>query len=59
MDIKKQAIRIDKKKVMKNKTARKTVKAARISGYLLGGSFLTYMLASYGKKLSEQENNLK
>ena len=40
MDIKKQAIRIAKKEIMRNKTAKKTVKAARISGCLLGGTGL-------------------
>ncbi|WP_294560974.1 hypothetical protein [uncultured Traorella sp.] len=59
MNIKKRAIRIAKKKIMRNKTASKTIKAVRISGCLLGGSFLTYMMASYGKKLSEQENIFK
>ena len=52
MDIKKQAIRIAKKEIMRNKTAKKTVKAARISGCLLGGTFLAYMMTSYGKKIS-------
>ena len=59
MDIKKQAIRIAKKEIMRNKTAKKTVKDARISGCLLGGTFLAYMMTSYGKKLSEQENDIK
>lgn len=55
MDIKKTAFNIAKSKMKETKKGKKMIKVAKTGGFLLGGSLVTYMLASYGKSLTEKE----
>ena len=55
MSIKKTAIKIATKKIIKSKKARKTIKAGAATTLLLGGAFAAYTLALEGKKLEEKK----
>ena len=61
MSLKSKAIQIATKKALKNKTIKKSVnkavKTAVLSTAVIGGSFLTLLLATEGKRLEEQKSS--
>lgn len=57
MSLKSKAIKFATKKVTKSKVGKKAIKTAAISGVVLGGSFLTLLLATEGKRLEEEKSS--
>ena len=56
MSLKTKAIKIATKKIVKNKQARKAIKAGVATSLLIGGAFTAYTLALEGKKLEEKKD---
>lgn len=57
MSLKSTAIKFATKKAIKNKKVKKVVKTATISSVLLGGSFLTLLLATEGKRQAKEKSS--
>lgn len=57
MSLKSKAIKFATKKVKKSKAGKKAIKAATIGSVVLGGSILTLLLATEGKRLEEQKSS--
>lgn len=57
MSLKSKAIKFATKKVTKTKVGKKAIKTATIGGVIAGGTFLTLLLATEGKRLEEQKSS--
>lgn len=57
MNIKRKILKSTFKMVKKHPVGHKAIKTVGVTGFIVGGSFLTYVLASHGKNLSEQNKS--